>query len=70
MATFTNQSKNSSSYSNVSKNTSSYSNQDVSLVGATTATAGLYYGFGAFTYSGGEILVAGSRPTYTNQTKN
>ena len=70
MATFTNQTKNSASFSNVSKNTSSYSNQERSLSGNVIATAGLYYGFGAFTYSGGEVLVAGSLPTYTNQTKN
>jgi hypothetical protein len=34
--------------------------------GATTATAGLYRGFGAFSYAGGEIFVAGALPTYTS----
>ncbi len=32
------------------------------------ATAGQYYGFGLFTYSGGEVLVPGGLTTWSNQT--
>lgn len=56
MATYTNQSKNSASYNNQTKN-------------PATATAGLYYGFGAFTYSGGQSLNS-TDTVYSNQTKN
>lgn len=38
--------------------------------GGTIATAGLYYGFGSFTYSGGEVLASGISGTLTNIAKN
>ena len=61
MATFTNQTKNSSVYTTPSK----------TLVGSITATAGQAMGLLlALTYSGGQTLVAGALPTYINQTKN
>lgn len=37
------------------KNTASWTSQSQTQI-TTKAAAGLYYGFGAFTYSGGEIL--------------
>lgn len=60
MATWTPKNKNSSSFTSISK----------ALQGAVNATSGLYYGFGAFTYSGGEVLVEGALNTFTNKTKN
>lgn len=66
MATFTNQTKNTASYSNQSKNSASWSNQTKN---PQTALAGQYYGFGAFTYIGGESL-GSSATVYTNQSKN
>jgi len=68
MATFINQ----------TKNTVTFTNQSETVVN-TLATAGLYYGFGCFTYSGGEILSTApvswsngtkNTATFTNQTKN
>lgn len=50
--------------------TNSFTNQQVSTESNVIATAGLYYGFGSFNYAGGEVLVAGSYPVFTNQTKN
>lgn len=61
MATFTNQ----------TKNTATYSNQAQSLVGSVTASAGLVMGLLlSLTYSGGQTLVAGTQPTWSNQNKN
>lgn len=34
------------------------------------ATPGQYYGFGAFTYSGGQMLVAGTGTHWTAQSKS
>lgn len=48
--------------------TPTYTNQAVSLENATTASAGLYYGFGAFTYSGGQVLSPGTPPVWTTQS--
>lgn len=70
MATFTNTTKNASTATNTSKNSATISNVSKSQVGASTATAGQYIGFGLFTYSGGEILAAGSAITWSNTTKN
>lgn len=60
MAVFTNQTRNSASFTNQTRGVS----------GEVLATAGLYYGFGCFSYSGGQILVAGTTPTFTNETRN
>lgn len=58
MNTFTNQTKSATTFSNTAK-----------TVTYVDATAGLYYGFGAFTYSGGQHLTAGAGPVFTNATK-
>lgn len=51
------------------KNTGTFTAETFGMSGAVTATAGLYYGFGAFTYSGGQTLVSGTLPTFTSETK-
>lgn len=70
MATWTNANRPSTSFSNQTRSVTTFTNQPVTLEGKVTATAGMYYGFGAFTYAGGEILVAGTLPAWTNQTRN
>lgn len=45
-----------------------WTDQAISLENAVIATAGLYYGFGAFTYSGGQVLNPGTPPIWSNQS--
>lgn len=52
------------------RSTTSYTNQTKTLSGQVIATAGLYYGFGAFTYSGGQILTSGSTQLWADQTRS
>lgn len=66
MATYTNQSKNSATFSNQSRNSATWSNQTRN---PQVASAGQYYGFGAFTYAGGESL-GSQASSYTNQSKS
>jgi hypothetical protein len=53
---------------NAARNSATLTNATRS--GGTIATAGLYYGFGAFTYAGGEALVSGSSVSITNLAKS
>lgn len=59
-----------STFTPETKNISSFTPETQSRSGATLSTAGLYYGFGCFTYSGGQILSSGSLPVFTSETKN
>lgn len=68
MATLTNIARNIASIANGIRNSASIMNSARS--GGTLATAGLYYGFGAFTYAGGEVLVSGSTTSITNQARS
>lgn len=54
MSTWTDQTKNTSLYTDASKHTSSWSDANKS---GPIAPAGLYYGFGPFTYSGGQAII-------------
>jgi hypothetical protein len=61
MATFTSQTTNTATFTTTTPGTS----------GAVTASAGQAMGLLlAFTYSGGQILTAGTLPVFTNQTKS
>lgn len=60
MSTFTNQTKNAVTLTNQTKGTS----------GDVIATAGLVMGMLCNSYSGGQVLVTGTLPVFTNQTKN
>ena len=68
MATITNISRNSASLTNSSRNSASIGN--IGRSGGTRATAGLYYGFGSFTYAGNEQLVAGTTTSIINQARS
>lgn len=69
MTTWITNNKSSTSWGTTNKASTTFSLVDKTTVGQVTATAGLYYGFGCFTYAGGEILVAGHAPIYTYQNK-
>jgi hypothetical protein len=58
-------------FTTTTPNTATYTTQTKGTSGAVTASAGQAMGLLlAFTYSGGQILVAGTLPVFTNQTKN
>ena len=52
------------------KNTINPTSQSKGLTAGMIEQNGLFYGFGAFTYSGGQMLAPGSLPVWTAQTKN
>lgn len=56
-------------YTPETKHTGTFTAETFGRTGGTTASAGLYYGFGAFTYSGGQVLVSGTLPTFTSESK-
>lgn len=66
MTTFTNESKSSASWSNTSKSATTFTNDNFS---PEPAVAGLYYGFGAFTYAGGESVFSRGF-SWVNETKH
>ncbi len=70
MANWTNQTKNTTSFSTQTKSVTSFSNISKTLNGQVTASAGLAMGPLGCTYSGGQILIAGSLSSWTNQTKS
>lgn len=51
-------------------NSGTFSGQTVSTSGQVSSVAGQYYGFGAFTYSGGQIITQGTAPVFTAQGIN
>jgi hypothetical protein len=51
------------------KNASTWTNQQKSIV-QQTATAGLYYGFGCFTYSGGQNIGTTTPTVWAYQNKS
>lgn len=57
-------------FTNQNKSETSYSNQIATLVGTVFSTAGLYKGFGCFTYTSNEVLVPGGAVSYINQSKS
>ncbi len=64
MATWVNQTKDSASWAMPTADISAWVDETVSF---GPATGGLYYGFGAFTYSGGQSV---GRIPWANQSKN
>lgn len=69
MATWTPTSKSVSVWTASSKNSSTYTAQTKSTT-SILSTPGLYYGFGAFTYTGGQVLQSGIVTHWTAQTKS
>lgn len=70
MATITRTTKNSASLGHTTRNSATLTRTTRSLSGSVLASAGLFRGFGAFTYIGGEVLITGSLPVITHTTKN
>ena len=55
---------------NQSRNAATMTNQAFGVGGGVTASGGQYYGFGSFTYSGGQVTTPGHTPILSNQGRN
>ena len=59
-----------STFTAQTKHSATPTNQARGLTTPTLSIAGVYYGFGAFTYSGGQTLSPGTLPVWTSQSKH